>query len=212
MSIKIAFNIDILTSIIYNSIMKTPMFTDIVWNTSFVTNLKDYCDFVRKHNPTSRILTNEGGYQSDNLILTEPLLQPLIQFLTSETSKYSSYFHLKHNQFKVENMWININGYKDYNTEHTHFDHRALFSGVYYVQTPKNCGNIEFIKSNYHTMAVWAVNMRNDSNNFNSASWFLPAEQHKCYIFPSYYIHRVQPNLNPNEKRYSISFNLSLNP
>jgi FMN-dependent NADH-azoreductase len=46
--------------------MLTPLFTDGVWNTSFKTDLKDYCDFV-KNNDKGRIISNNGGYQSTDL-------------------------------------------------------------------------------------------------------------------------------------------------
>jgi uncharacterized protein (TIGR02466 family) len=185
--------------------MLTPLFTDAVWNTPFKTDLKDYCDFVR-NNDKGRIISNNGGYQSNNLNLKEPVLQPLVQFILNETRKYSSVFNLKRKDFKLECMWININGYKDYNEEHTHIG--SLFSGVYYVSAPKNCGDIQFVKSSNYLMSDWR-NEQYEYNTSNCGVWFLPAKTHQCYLFPAYYIHKVKPNLNKEEERYSISFNLS---
>ena len=184
--------------------MFTPLFTDGVWDTSFKTDLKDYCDFIR-NNDTGRNVSNVGGYQSKDLNLSETLLQPLISHIQNETLNFSRLFNMTYNSFKVDNMWININGFKDYNNNHHH--PCCLFSGVYYISTPKNCGDIEFIRSDNRLRAYdWVVPMTN-YNSYNCFNWYLPAEQHRCYIFPSFYEHRVTPNMN-TEERYSISFNV----
>ena len=186
--------------------MFTPLFTDGVWNTTFKTDLKDYCDFIR-NNDTGRNVSNVGGYQSKNLNCSESILQPLIFHIQKETLNFSRLFHMTYDSFKVDNMWININGFKDFNNNHNHPG--CLFSGVYYISTPQNCGNIEFIRSAERFMVYdWEVPVTNH-NNYNSTIWYLPAEQHRCYIFPSFYEHRVSPNLNKEEERYSISFNIT---
>jgi len=185
--------------------MFTPLFTDGVWNTTFKTDLKDYCDFIRNNN-TGRNISNVGGYQSKDLNLSEPLLQSLISHIQKETFNFSRMFNMTYDSFKVDNMWININGYKDYNNNHHHPG--CLFSGVYYISTPQNCGNIEFIRSAERFMVYdWEVPVTN-YNSYNATIWYLPAEQYRCYIFPSFYEHRVIPNLNTKE-RYSISFNVA---
>ena len=61
--------------------MLKTIFTESVWSTTFVTDLKEYCDFVR-NNDTGRIISNNGGYQSNDCNLQEPVLQPLIQHIS----------------------------------------------------------------------------------------------------------------------------------
>ena len=184
--------------------MLSPLFTDGVWNTSFKTDLKEYCDFIR-NNDKGRVLSNKGGYQSKNLNLSDSLLQPLISHIQKETLNFSRLFNMTYDSFKVNDMWININGYKDYNRNHHHPN--CLFSGVYYVSTPFDCGPIEFVRSNDRLMAYdWHVPVT-EWNSYNCFNWYLPAEQHRCYIFPSFYEHRVLSNLS-KEERYSISFNV----
>ena len=110
------------------------------------------------------------------------------------------------NSFKVQNMWININGNKDYNEVHTHPG--CLFSGVYYISTPENCGDIEFFQSNSHLQNSHWNGIKFSSYILeNSSSWFLPSTKNEVYIFPSFYEHRVQPNLSHSD-RISISFNV----
>lgn len=184
--------------------MFTPLFTDGVWNTTFITELKDYCDITR--NTSNRVASNVGGYQSKDLDLTDLELQPLISHIEKETLNFSRMFNMTYSSFKMSNMWININGYKDYNRNHHHPG--SLFSGVYYISTPKDCGNIEFVRSTDKLMAYdWHIPVTS-WNEHNSFNWNLPAIQYRCYIFPSFYEHRVLPNLS-KEERYSISFNVS---
>ncbi len=41
------------------------------------------------------------------------------------------------------NAWININQKNNSNQVHTH--PACILSGVYYIKTPKECGNIQFM-------------------------------------------------------------------
>lgn len=183
--------------------MFTPLFTDGIWNTTFNSDLKEYCDFIRK-NDKGRLISNIGGYQSNSLNLAEPVIQPLISHIQLSTKHFSNYLKVKCYS-KVTDMWININGYKDYNVEHIHSN--CMFSGVYYIHTPKDCGNIEVIRHSHDYMSYDWNNKSTEHTSHNSAVWHLPSTKDKCYIFPSYTKHRVTPNRS-NEERYSISFNL----
>ena len=184
--------------------MFTPLFTDGIWNTTFNSDLKEYCDFIRK-NDKGRSVSNTGGYQSNYLNMAEPLIQPLISHIQLSTKHFSSYLQCN-SSCKVSDMWININGYKDYNMEHTHPN--CMFSGVYYIHTPKDCGHIEFVRHSHDYMTYDWRGKQSKYNSHNSALWHVPSEKNKCYIFPSYYKHRVTPNYNKEEQRYSISFNI----
>ena len=186
--------------------MFTPLFIDGVWNTTFESNLKKYCLNTRKTDK-GREYSNRGGWQSKDLDLTDKLLQPLSSHIISETIKYSSMFNFISNNFTIQCMWININGYKDYNVPHNHGN--CTFSGVYYVDTPRDCGDIVFNKGNYTVMGYdWSYGFAG-LNNYNSSNWRLPSKEGQCYIFPSYFEHSVLPNLNKNKERISISFNIS---
>ena len=187
--------------------MFTPLFIDGVWNTTFITDLKEYVYKIRELDK-GRTISNMGGYQSNNLTLEDPHLIPLHNHILSETNKFSSTFNFTNNLFKIQNMWININGYKDFNMVHNHT--HSLFSGVYYISTPKDCGNIKFLRAHGKEMSYDWIGHFKDYNNHNSINWYLPSEKYKCYIFPSYLDHFVEPNLNLKEERISISFNINL--
>ena len=103
-------------------------------------------------------------------------------------------------------MWVNINSYKDFNIEHTHPG--AIFSGVYYIQTESNSGNIVFIHPAKDSLIHdWDNCEWQEYNQHNSSTWTFTPSVNKLFLFPSWLKHYVKPNLN-NKERISISFNL----
>ena len=164
-----------------------------------------------KTNSPSRIRTNVGGYQSDNLDLTfakvDSVLGPLLKEIQIHSSNFAKEFVDNHQQ-SLSNIWMNINSFGDYNRCHNHPD--STISGVYYVKTPRCCGNIVFehpaisVFNYYFKDAI----SREKYNEYNAQAWWKPAVENRLYLFPSWLLHKVQPNLNPKKERISISFNL----
>ena len=157
-----------------------------------------------------RHVSNQGGWQSNNLELTND--SPFITLFTKVIEHgniFGKDISYQGNQLSIDNIWVNINGYKDYNNIHHHPN--VLLSGVYYVSVPENCGKLmfahpamELMQYNWsHRQKQWAEN-----NVYTSISWNVNAVVGRLYIFPSWLRHDVQPNLNKKEKRISISFNL----
>ena len=106
-------------------------------------DIKSLETFCLKHQICNdgRIKSNMGGYQSHNLDGEDKDLKPLEE----EIKKYCRVMaeeHTLEQEFRSMEMWLNINGYKDYNLPHNH--PASVFSGVYYIKTPPNCGNIVY--------------------------------------------------------------------
>ena len=111
---------------------------------------------------------------------------------------------------RLINAWVNINQKLNSNQAHTHPG--CILSGVYYIKTPKECGNIQFIHPAQDMMTRdWSNfidrNWYSDYNQYNSELWSLPSEEGRLYVFPSWIKHLVQPNMS-DEERISISFNV----
>jgi uncharacterized protein (TIGR02466 family) len=163
--------------------------------------------YALKEKNAGRHITNEGGWQSNDLNNEDAELQPLFNSLKEPIISFAEYCGFKKNLiYKLDNMWININGYKDYNNSHNHPG--CLFSGVYYIKTPVNCGKLMFTNPSIQTVYDWRDNVIENFNNINSSNWYLPVEEGKLYLFPSWSYHYVKPNLNKNEDRISIAFNI----
>ena len=157
-------------------------------------------------NPEGRLASNEGGFQSKDIVLEEHLrLKPLYAFLEENANDFAKELGLP--PVKLDNLWFNINGYKDYNQDHRHPG--CIFSGVYYMQTPEKCGDIMFTSPGSHDIeAYWDKHIK-DKNNHprTNIHCTCKAEAGQLYIFPSFLTHGVFPNLNETEKRISVAFN-----
>ena len=167
--------------------------------------ISKYCLSLSKKDK-GRILTNIGGWQSDDLE-DVPELKELINEIQKHITVFTKEIGIKCSN-KVSNRWININGYKDINMLHSHPN--CLISGVYYVQTPKDSGNIIF----HHPIRsllqhTWLEQNIGNYTEFTSPEWWMPNQAGLLYLFPNWLDHMVKPNLNKKEKRISISFNCS---
>ena len=174
-----------------------------------IKKLQSFCNEYQQKD-TGRLLTNVGGYQSNDLPLDKlkwPMgesLYPLVEEINTHSNKFAKEFINNNEQF-LSNMWINISLYKDTNRSHNH--PFSDISGVYYGKTPDDCGNIVF---EHPAESVLVYHLKEDSgelNEYNSPSWGKPVFENHLYLFPSWLKHRVEPNLNKTEERISISFN-----
>jgi uncharacterized protein (TIGR02466 family) len=156
----------------------------------------------------SRQLSNNGGWQSEDLSVDTKEIVPLIEAIKHNILLYIQHCSFKKLEYKLDSMWININGYKDSNVNHIH--PKSVFSGVYYIQTPKDCGDIVFQHPSQHIIYDWNNKVIEETTSINSSNWWLPSKQGNLYIFPSWLFHYVKPNLNKEQDRISIAFNINV--
>ena len=182
------------------------IFTTGIGVTTFNEDLKklEKYSYKLKKKSKSRLLSNQGGWQSSSMGTKEIPKEtiPLILKIEEAVQEYSELFKLK-KRVKFSNMWININSYKDSNLIHTHPG--CLISGVYYIKTSKNCGDIKFKQSSriddyLHYEPV------TERNSLNAIFWSAPAIENTIYLFPSWLEHLVTLNYS-KEDRISLSFN-----
>ena len=178
-------------------------------NTIDNTKLKQYA-YSLKSKSEGRTVSNIGGWQSENINLKAKETKALFDNIENSANQYKDKIGFnKSVLLKITNAWININGYKDYNNNHIHPN--SLISGVYYIQSNDKSGNIVFRHPAGELMQYdWKFYfMDKNLNECTSNSWWLPPENQKLYLFPSWLHHGVSPNLSDIE-RISISFNLSV--
>ena len=154
--------------------------------------LVDYCLEFEKNNPSAQ-KSNQGGYQSSNLSFDNLEISMLISDIEWKLREAHE------NPLVVSNLWFNINRYKDSNLPHLH--PHSMYTGVYYVKTPKDCGVLKLEHPALDLLYHYQLG--------NIVTYFQmePIEK-MLYIFPSWIKHYVSPN-NNTEERISISFNSS---
>ena len=156
----------------------------------------------RDNNPEGRVISNRGGWQSRDFVKDDKILSLIGKiFYELPTVNKNLIFSL--------GCWFNINKKGSYNTKHVHAN--SDFSGVFWLKTPNNCGNIVFESphnfSSYMEMQSYTEKFKHDSG-FTYNHSFKPTEG-KILIFPSSLQHSVEIN-ESDEARISVSFNIKL--
>ena len=167
--------------------------------------IEKYC--LMKNQKQSVTRSNQNGFQSENVDLSEKVLKNLINNLIIESHKLCDELQLK-KPAKVNNMWVNINNYGNSNANHLHPN--CLFSGVFYPSQsyPKDCGNIKFQHPSHDIMGYDWDKQQTNFNKYNSLTYQLSPKRGCAVIFPGWLVHRVEPNLNKDFLRVSMSFNI----
>jgi len=154
-------------------------------------------------NETSSVRSNLSGYQSPSLDVNLEVLKSLIEKLNENVKEYSHTLNLKDN-LQLSRLWINVNRFKDSNRLHRH--PQSIISGVFYIKTPENCGDLCFEPID-RIEDYWMTSDMVAYNQYNSPNFCLHPIENHCILFPSWLNHLVKPNLNETEERISISFN-----
>jgi uncharacterized protein (TIGR02466 family) len=174
---------------------------------NFDLNLLEKFSFELQKNSKGRINTNLGGWQSEDLYDEYSIITELKKIIEKNINIFSKEFELIKN-LKIDNLWININEYKDSNIAHIHPS--SIFSGVFYVKVPEESGKLTFINPSENIINYAFENNVTSWSSKNSITWSFEPKENELYIFPSFYKHSVTPNMNKKEKRISISFNSQL--
>jgi len=172
-------------------------FYDTKFDDTIEAQFIEYMNKYRENNYNGAIRSNVNCYQSDDIItsypcnyidefLQETVLVELQQSINTITN------------LSINSMWFNENGKGGLNKNHIH-PHTDL-SGVFYVSTPEECGNIVF----YNPLTESIMSRCNREENVH----YTP-ERGKLIIFPSWLYHSVRPNKSDGIRR-SIAFNLTV--
>lgn len=171
-------------------------------NQDYLNQLISSIELIRRGDINGKELSNyEFGWQSDNLPQSGPF-----EKITQEIVKKAFIFckNIKGFNFSkvtIGNLWANINYKGDINWPHKH---SGDISGVYYLETPDNCG---FLSLNYYN-----YNLNTKISEFfdGKGSIKILPKKDKIIFFDSNCMHYVTKN-NSSKIRISISFNININ-
>jgi len=167
--------------------------------------LNNYCLEYEKNN-NGRVMSNFGGFQSNNLDFNIPIINKLCNSILNNVNHVSENYFKFNQLLCITNIWFNINRFKDSNNKHTHPN--SLLSGVFYSKITHNSGQMKFFNSESASIFFVDIDVK-EFNEYNSSLYKLKPEVSTLHIFPSFLSHCVEPNLSQNEERISFSFNIN---
>ena len=166
--------------------------------------IEKFCLDLRRHS-AGRVISNGGGWQSDNLDPATPELTELFAEVQKKLDEVHRAFEFNPSLCQViTEAWININQKGHFNYSHDHPG--SLFSGVYYVKGGADKGELE-LKTPIipHTYTI-SKDIAGKFNAFTGHAMVLPPVTGDLLIFPSWLLHRVNMSRS-DEDRISIAFN-----
>ena len=188
-------------------------FTDLADGESINQKILPALYAWRQGDPNGVVRTNTpqlGAWHSATDMHTRkeylPLVVEIFEFLHGvyDDLRYDPAF-----EAVCDSMWVNINPKYAHNRHHTH--PHALWSGVYYVQTPENCGLLYFNdpRPQAQVLTPYYDPARRKMETWNEVHY--QPQAGRLIIFPAWLDHAVQPNLTAAEgrsaDRISVSFN-----
>ena len=153
------------------------------------------------------IHSNRGGYQSKHFSKPEKEFQDLWEKIEIKLNEYHKFCKLR-GHVQIVEWWFNINYKGGMNRAHEH--PHSIHSGVYYIRTPENCGNICFMHPSQSITWSWPNHLLvNEQNHINSSMVSVKPIKNMLLIFPSWSEHSVDTN-ESDGTRISLSFNTGL--
>ena len=147
--------------------------------------------------------TNVNGWHSETNMHEKSEYKPLVNELFKMAHQIFEEEWLEREPF-LGNMWANINPFGGYNKPHVHPN--ALFSGVYYVKTPPNCGRLIGQDPRPGIQTCMPTRKKGQPPKHLWRDVHLQPQENRAIIFPAWLWHSVEPNQS-NENRISVSFN-----
>ena len=161
--------------------------------------------YCKREIDCGRNVSNVNGWQSSRFKVDNSPLDYFFDEILVSAKEFADKISLKSN-LTMDAAWINISGPGAYNQVHDHPG--CILSGVFYVKSPKDCGNIEFRHPSISKMERDWSHVAEENNKYTSHVWRFIPKENTAYIFPSWLDHQVFAN-NSGEDRISISFNIS---
>jgi len=155
--------------------------------------------------PTSNWRCNTFTTLNKYDMINDSIFAELIDDIKKQVIIVATEFGAKTETVKVTDSWINVAPPGAFQEYHIHAGNH--FSAVYYLKTPKNCGNLVF-KSFEADTDMFPLPL--NSNNYTSyKTYAFPAQEGSVTIFRSNLLHMVELNMS-NDIRISISMNFVL--
>jgi|TARA_R110000822_G_scaffold102309_1_gene228670 uncharacterized protein (TIGR02466 family) len=146
--------------------------------------------------------TNVNGWHSLDNMHTKEEYKPLVEdFYKAQRMIYKEENY--NSEPYLGSMWANINFLEGFNKQHMHPN--SLWSGVYYVKTSENCGDL-IIEDPKSVGLMMMPNREEPIPKYAAREIHYKPVAGRLIMFPAYLNHCVEANKS-NDIRISISFN-----
>ena len=176
---------------------------------SIKNDLIKFVYWERKEDPHGVNFSNVGGWQSqpnyntyDNILLST-ISETLMPYFKNNVLDMSK-------EIKYEGLWMNINKKGNHNATHDHPG--CHIAGVFWINSPPGCGNLEMQSPNSFNMGTEMMMYTEEFQKKSSAYpvYMFPPTEGSILLFPACINHRVTFNESDGD-RISSAFNLTFN-
>lgn len=139
-------------------------------------------------------------------ILTQNEFRKLNKVILHEVSSYahSLKFDIKQYPLKINECWLNV--YRAGNSQEPHIHANSVFSGIYFVKTPKECAPLILLSPLANTMIEPP---KTETTELNRVSVRYEPTAGQMLVFRSHLMHAVKSSPSDDE-RISIAFNVTM--
>jgi len=180
----------------------TPIFCFNIYDKKLNDSLREDA-YLQEKNTNGRTISNFGGFQSNHVYDT-PAVTSFIKKACECVYQVKNKLEFKR-ELSISGLWYNINKKGHLNKSHCHGG--AVLAAVYYIDTPNNCGAINFENLDRHTIML--DNTRKYIHPYFNGFYTLTPKQGTLLIFYAWLNHSVDPNQS-DQDRISLSFNVEL--
>lgn len=177
--------------------MITPLFGKSIYSNQLHLDAEKIVSMIET--PRKAIVSNTG--KKSLYVLEEEKFKFLKDIILEEFYAYA-HGEMKYiNEFKITTSWFTQVDKEESSQFHNH--QNCFISGVLYLQTFKNCGEIQFqdFSDDRFQLSVY------ESNVLNSKGWAYEPKDGLILFFPSEVRHKIGKN-NSGQTRHSLAFNL----
>lgn len=175
-------------------------FSQPVYVSNLELDTKRIVSLIDTTRPPVAVTESSTGKKSLHALNEDKFLD-LKKTITKEIATFTNDILKYTNDFVITTSWFTKIKSKESSQFHNH--RNSFLSGVLYLQTSKNCGDLSFMNydANQFDLNVSEYNLLN-GHTFN-----LMPQDNLLVLFPSTMYHKVETNLSP-KTRYSLAFNV----
>ena len=185
----------------------TPLFSIPVLQTD-LTLTKKFNDFIVGQERKLIKPAKNGLGSTDTYILNHKNCSEIKKKILKEIDYFKDDILCvkKHVGLYIKNSWVMY--HENNHFAESHFHVNSFLSGILYIKTPPNSGNIVFHSSYANLSLLPLINIPFEKyNEHNSSTWTFPLSEGRLLIFPSSLRHSVPSNLS-FDTRICLSFNV----